>query len=209
MREALDGQGGAHRVSIRGFGVRLTVILNLVLAAWPVSEIILSLVRRAKRGSARVRDRGSLGLLWGVIIVSMLAAHAIQFARGGTVGASSTVLRSAALVLLVVGLVVRWTAIITLGRFFTSTVAIQREHRIVRAGLYGSVRHPSYSGLLLAFLGLAVSFGNWLSFALIAVPVTAALLYRVHVEEMALLEAFGEEYADYCMATKRLIPGVY
>jgi protein-S-isoprenylcysteine O-methyltransferase Ste14 len=38
---------------------------------------------------------------------------------------------------------------------------------------------------------------------------TAALLYRIHVEEMALTEAFGEEYLEYSRTTKRLLPGIY
>jgi protein-S-isoprenylcysteine O-methyltransferase Ste14 len=38
---------------------------------------------------------------------------------------------------------------------------------------------------------------------------TAALLYRIHVEEMALTEAFGDDYVDYCRTTRRLVPGIY
>jgi len=41
------------------------------------------------------------------------------------------------------------------------------------------------------------------------VPTTAALIYRIQVEEMALREAFGEEYVRYSRVTKRLVPGVY
>jgi protein-S-isoprenylcysteine O-methyltransferase Ste14 len=41
------------------------------------------------------------------------------------------------------------------------------------------------------------------------VPLAAALAYRIRVEEAALLERLGSEYAEYCRVTKRLIPGVY
>ena len=111
--------------------------------------------------------------------------------------------------LLVLGLVVRWSAILTLGRFFNTKVAIQVGHRIVRSGLYRSVRHPSYSGLLLAFAGLGIALGSWLSLGAVLIPVAAAVVYRIRVEEGALVETFGEQYIDYCQTTKRLIPWVY
>jgi hypothetical protein len=50
---------------------------------------------------------------------------------------------------------------------------------------------------------------NWISFVVAVVPTTAALIYRIQVEEQALQEAFGEEYAQYSQVTKRLVPGVY
>lgn len=50
---------------------------------------------------------------------------------------------------------------------------------------------------------------NWIALAKLLLPTTTALLYRTHVEEAALLDAFGNEYAQYCRITKRLIPGVY
>jgi protein-S-isoprenylcysteine O-methyltransferase Ste14 len=113
------------------------------------------------------------------------------------------------LLLLVIGLVIRWTAIFTLGRFFTTRVAIHDDHRLVRTGLFRLVRHPSYTGLLLLFLGMALSFGNWLSFFVIVVPFLAALLYRIQVEESSLVEVLGQEYVDYRRSTKRLLPGIF
>jgi protein-S-isoprenylcysteine O-methyltransferase Ste14 len=71
------------------------------------------------------------------------------------------------------------------------------------------MRHPSYTGLLLAYLALGVRSLNWVSVGIIMVPVMAALLYRIRVEEAVLTQAFGEQYRAYCAATPRLIPGVY
>jgi len=111
--------------------------------------------------------------------------------------------------LLIGGVAVRWLAIRTLGRFFTVDVAVHREHRVVQSGLYRYVRHPSYTGVLVAMLGAGLAFGNWLSLAALMLPLTLSLLYRIRVEEAVLLEALGEEYREYCGRTKRLIPGVY
>ena len=185
------------------------MLLRVLLVAWPVAEIVLGVVKRAGRGSASVRDRGSLALLWAVIGASVTAAAFLQFVPFGRMGLPGGVLRWVAVGLLVAGLALRWWAILTLGRLFNTNVAIRTDHRVVRRGPYRHVRHPSYSGLLLAFAGLGVSFGSWLSLGVILVPVLAAVLYRIGVEESALVEALGEQYGRYCDATKRLIPLVY
>jgi protein-S-isoprenylcysteine O-methyltransferase len=106
------------------------------------------------------------------------------------------------------GLALRWWAVVTLGRFFTVDVATHADHSLVDTGPFHFVRHPSYTGLLLAFLGFGVSMGNALSLLVLMPPIVAALSYRMRVEEAALRGALGAPYADYCARTKRLIPGV-
>jgi protein-S-isoprenylcysteine O-methyltransferase Ste14 len=113
------------------------------------------------------------------------------------------------LILLMTALAIRWTAVFTLGQAFSANVAIRESQRILRSGLYGVVRHPSYLGLLLVFVAIGIHSRNWISFALAVLPTTAALFYRIHVEEQALREAFGDEYAQYSRVTKRLVPGVW
>jgi protein-S-isoprenylcysteine O-methyltransferase Ste14 len=75
--------------------------------------------------------------------------------------------------------------------------------------LYKHLRHPSYAGCLLGDLGLGLALSNWLSVVIIFAPILAATLYRIRVEEQALLESFGDEYFEYAQGTKRLIPKVY
>jgi protein-S-isoprenylcysteine O-methyltransferase Ste14 len=187
----------------------LVTLFNVVSIAWPISEVILALLSRGKRRAAAVRDRGSLVVLWVAIIAGVALGNLIRFTGLGSIGASPAVFVSAALVLLVCGLVLRWTAILTLGRLFTPEVAVQPGQRIVRTGVYRHVRHPAYSGLLLAFLGLGLAFDNWLSLMVLFIPVLLAVMYRMRVEESALVEILGREYAEYCEVTRRLIPGIY
>jgi protein-S-isoprenylcysteine O-methyltransferase Ste14 len=63
--------------------------------------------------------------------------------------------------------------------------------------------------LLLVFLAVGLHARNWIGLAVAFLPTTAALLYRMDVEERALTEAFGEEYVAYSRDTKRLVPGLY
>jgi len=112
-------------------------------------------------------------------------------------------------VLLLVGITIRWTAIYTLGKFFTGTVLIKDDHQLIRSGLYKYLRHPSYTGALVAHLGLGLSFSNWISLTLSVAPFSVAAFYRMHVEERALRDAFGDAYLSYAQTTKRLIPKLY
>jgi protein-S-isoprenylcysteine O-methyltransferase Ste14 len=111
--------------------------------------------------------------------------------------------------LLLAGIIIRWTAIYTLGKYFTGRVLIHDDHRLIRSGLYKHLRHPAYAGALLAHLGLGLSFSNWISLACSLAPFVLAALYRIQVEERALKEAFGEAYVSYSRRTRRLIPKLY
>jgi hypothetical protein len=97
--------------------------------------------------------------------------------------------------LFVGGMVLRWYSIIHLGRFFTVNVAIAADHQLVETGPYRFVRHPSYTGALLAFIGFAIVLRNWASVLVISLPIAFAFLYRINVEERALVQALGERYS--------------
>lgn len=187
----------------------VTIVLETVAFIWVASEIALAIVTRARHRRAIVQDAGSLALLWGGIAVGVAAAIALQRVRTAAIPLAVPWLHGIALVVMAAGLAIRWSSIIALGRFFTSSVTVAEDHQLVRSGLYRRVRHPSYTGLLITFLGVAVSYGNWLSLAAIVVPVVAALMYRIRVEEAALVGALGEQYLAYRKSTRRLIPGVY
>lgn len=185
------------------------LLLQIVVILFPLSEAALSFLRRARGGIARHADEGSMRVLWLVILGSVTLAATTSMLGTAPLPGSRSARAALALALMVSGLVIRWVAIVSLGRFFTVDVAIHDQHALVDSGLYRYVRHPSYTGLLLTFTGLGVYFGNWLSLALVILPVTAALLSRIRKEEAALLEGLGAEYAGYCGRTRRLVPGIY
>jgi protein-S-isoprenylcysteine O-methyltransferase Ste14 len=156
-----------------------------------------------------VHDRGSLLILWFVIATAVTACQWISESAPPSMWGGAHALKTAGVIMMLVGLAIRWAAIFTLGKSFSSNVAIQDSQQVIRTGLYRVVRHPSYLGLLLVFLAIGSHSRNWLGFAVVLVPTTVALLYRIHVEEVALVEAFGDEYVAYSKATKCLLPGVY
>jgi protein-S-isoprenylcysteine O-methyltransferase len=189
-----------------------TTLINLDLAlffAWPVAEYVLGRVRRASRESHDVRDRGSQGLLWVAIAISVTAGIFAQRIGSGGFGFTLAARGWLSLALLVAGISLRVWAIHSLGKFFTVQVALHADHRVVRAGPYRWLRHPSYSGALIAFAGLGILAGNAWSLGIILIGTGAAFAYRIAVEERALRGRLGEEYAEYSRTTKRLIPFVY
>jgi predicted metal-binding membrane protein len=65
------------------------------------------------------------------------------------------------------------------------------------------------TGLLLIVRAAGPNSHNWISLAIVVIFPTLAILYRIHVEEAALIGAFGEQYIEYMKTTKRLVSGVY
>ncbi|MGA8708221.1 MAG: isoprenylcysteine carboxylmethyltransferase family protein [Steroidobacteraceae bacterium] len=181
---------------------------NLLGPVFGLSEFALLLGKRSGSGATSA-DRGSLRLLWGVIglcvVLAILAGNLVPQANSSWLWR----LRTAGGVLFLLGLLLRWYAIITLGRFFTVNVAIAADHRVIDTGPYRLVRHPSYSGSLLQFVGLGITFGNWLSLALLVLPVLAVYQRRIAIEEQALSQGLGDPYRRYMAQTRRLIPGIY
>jgi protein-S-isoprenylcysteine O-methyltransferase Ste14 len=113
------------------------------------------------------------------------------------------------LLLAAAGLVLRLWAIRTLGRFFTVIVTCVPDQKVVRDGPYRILRHPSYTGAVLAAAGVVITLGSLVGLAVVVALVVPAYLYRIRVEEAALIGGLGEEYRAYRTHTWRLIPYLF
>jgi protein-S-isoprenylcysteine O-methyltransferase Ste14 len=107
--------------------------------------------------------------------------------------------------LLVAGLVFAIWARITLGANWSGTVTVKENHELIQTGPYHLVRHPIYTGLLLALLGSALAQDLWTSLAAVALFFFSFWIKLLR-EEQFMRETFGEKYAAYCARTKRLVP---
>jgi protein-S-isoprenylcysteine O-methyltransferase len=187
----------------------IRLVLAAIVVLFPVSEGALAIVKRSRGRTAQSEDRGSMRILWLGVAFGVGLAIAAQWIPSARLPGPRNMIRILALVLLLGGLALRWAAILTLGRFFTTDIAVHEGHSVITAGPYRYVRHPSYAGLLLAFLGLGVFFGNWLSLVVLLIPIAFVVIHRIRIEESVLANALGPAYAVYCARTKRLIPGVF
>lgn len=183
-------------------------IFEIIWICWFLSEILLNRILRSKKTDSRNLDKNSLRVIWITIIISItLGVLCKSYFKFPIVKLSW--LNYFGLLIIVLGMILRYIAIRTLGKFFTVDLLIHDSHELISKGVYKYIRHPSYSGSLLSFLGFGLSLNNWISLIIIFVPVLISLIYRIKIEEKLLLNQVGLKYNDYKKTTKRLIPMIY
>ncbi|MDQ5825405.1 MAG: isoprenylcysteine carboxylmethyltransferase family protein [Chloroflexota bacterium] len=169
---------------------------------WALSEVFVG--RLGLHALSLESDRGS------ALAVLASAGIAVPLALGASMlrllPMGADWVRWGGLGVMFLGLALRVFSILWLGPMFTRFVQILPGHRLVTSGPYRFVRHPSYSGLLLFFTGLGIALGDGLSVAIMAVVPALGVLYRIRVEEEALLGAFGQEYRAYMGRVRGLVP---
>ena len=175
----------------------------VVLAALLSDQLIPLLVGRKGRLTTSARDRGSFLLIY---LASALGLAAGLYFRYRNIGVAPLWMQALALPLLAIGTLLREWAIVLLGRFFSRTVTIEQDHRLIMGGPFRFVRHPAYTGMLLADSSIILGLGTWAGALFMFIVMLFAALYRIHVEEQALLERFGDEYRTYMRITGRLFP---
>lgn len=94
-----------------------------------------------------------------------------------------------------------------LGRNWSSVVQVKQDHELIQSGPYRWVRHPIYTGLLLAFFGTAVAIGEWRGLICVVI-VAVSFWFKLKLEERWMRENFGASYEAYMQRTKALIPGL-
>jgi protein-S-isoprenylcysteine O-methyltransferase Ste14 len=184
-------------------------LLQISSAIWLIPELISSFSQNTVSG-AQTHDRASrFVLLISIFVVIFLGIRATFNARQFAIPADRMLLFGIGIFLILAGAAFRWYSIWVLGKFFTRVVSIQAGQTVVEKGPYRFIRHPSYSGAMLSFLGFGLALTNWLSLALIILGTVIGYGYRVSVEEKALVEGLGQPYSDYMQHTKRFIPFVF
>lgn len=106
------------------------------------------------------------------------------------------------------GVIIRFVAIATLKKNFSSRLRIRDDHALIKTGIYRWIRHPAYLGLILVFLGIPVIESSVLGF-LVMLLIVPLLIHRISLEESMLIERFGAEYEEYRKNSKKLIPFLY
>jgi len=185
------------------------IAFDVVVGAFVLSELRIRLRSERNREGSRV-DRTSLLVVQATAIGGV--GGAILLARrlpSAALAGARWPLFVSGLVLMCIGIAIRQWAVATLGRFFTIDVRVQSGQTVVESGPYRWARHPAYTGLILTFLGFGLALGNWASLAVAFLVPTAGLVYRIHVEERALLEGLGEPYRRFAEGRARVVPGVW
>jgi protein-S-isoprenylcysteine O-methyltransferase Ste14 len=107
------------------------------------------------------------------------------------------------------GLVLRISAILTLGKFFTATARVTKEHVLVKTGPYSIIRHPSYAGAIIVMTGVPVLLNNVVTFFSTILLLILAYDIRIKNEEKVLVSIFGDKYRQYTLCAKKIIPYIW
>jgi protein-S-isoprenylcysteine O-methyltransferase Ste14 len=103
------------------------------------------------------------------------------------------------------GVVVAIWARYCIGQYWSARVTLKEGHRLIQSGPYAFVRHPIYTGMLLAAMGTALVMGEWRG-VLAVLVILAAHSHKALREEKLMTAEFGEEYAAYRQSTGFLFP---
>src|SRR5438094_10066708 len=129
----------------------VSLLLGLI---YLISELLLTVTRRSRSLTGTKQDRSTLRVVWLVIMVSVAAGIYVAKRLPAAALPHQRSFAFAGLVLFVAGLLLRWWAIITLVRFFSGVVTMEKDHELVERGPINGRRHPSYTGVFLTLVGL-------------------------------------------------------
>ncbi|HTX84573.1 MAG TPA: isoprenylcysteine carboxylmethyltransferase family protein [Streptosporangiaceae bacterium] len=183
------------------------VLLLVVTMAWGMME--LAHASNTRDGATRAGGGGRrLAVVPVVIAASVMLYLAPRIVPAAAIRPGPAAF-AVGVVVLLGGLVLRGWSIKTLGDYFTGSVMVSSDQPVITAGPYRLLRHPSYTGLLLACAGLGLTAANWVAVAAMVLLPLAAVLWRIHAEENALLATLGGRYRAYADQHKRLIPLIW
>lgn len=183
------------------------VLLLIVTMGWGMME--LAKASSTREGATRIGGGGRR-----IAIVPVMAAAiamlylAPRFVPEAAIRPAAVAF-AAGILVLVSGLVLRGWSILTLGDYFTGIVMVSADQPVITAGPYRVLRHPSYTGFLLACVGFGLAAANWVSVAAMVLLPLAVFFWRIHAEEAALLTTLGDRYRAYAAQHKRLVPYVW
>ncbi|SJM92407.1 methyltransferase family protein [Crenothrix polyspora] len=177
--------------------------------SWAILECFIAFKTRVGVTSNAQNRYRSEQLIWLVVIVALFCALWFKGLHLLPLPFNPIVRQTLAVLLFSSGFVLRACAVLTLRQFFSTSVTIQDQHKLIQIGPYQRIRHPAYTGLLLSFCGAGIGMGDVLALIVLVIPIIYVLLQRIQVEEQWLSAHFGERYIDYSGQTQKLIPWFY
>jgi protein-S-isoprenylcysteine O-methyltransferase Ste14 len=189
------------------FDIALHILIPALWIAWCACWIAAAPFAKATRWreapGLRLLDRVSL-LLCAILFAAPRLLPGLLSARFVARGAALPLLGS---VMVAAGLGFAAWARWHIGRNWSGTVSLKQGHTLVCSGPYHLVRHPIYTGMLLALIGTALAIGEWRG-PLAVVFALLAFVRRIRVEEQRMRQTFPE-YEQYRRTTPALIPRLF
>ena len=179
----------------------------IIWSIWFISELLLNIFSRSDNNKDD-QDKGSMRIIWITIAIAIDLGIIVSIFFKFLIS-KLIIIPYIGLFLIIAGMIFRFIAVWSLGKFFTVNLTVKENHKIIKNGIYKIIRHPSYLGSLVSFIGFGISLNNWVSFTIIILPITIAFIHRIEIEEKLLLKQFKIDYSEYIKKTYRLIPKIY
>ncbi len=186
-----------------------TVFIIIIIFTLSVSGYYINFVRiKENTAIVNIAKDNSLFIFRFLIPFAIILSLGLYFSKKGGLVFPDFVLY-VGYILVIFGLVFRWIAVKSLGKAFRVKVSLIEGQELYTKGIYKWVRHPSYTGLLLYYLGLGIVMQNYFSLLLLVAIPFYVVTYRIKLEEQFLIASFGNTYIDYSKDTYKLFPYLY
>jgi protein-S-isoprenylcysteine O-methyltransferase Ste14 len=179
------------------------------VSAWGMMELSQRSSQPQRQGASRIGGPRSRVIRLAFVVASVVVANGTPHVFPAAAIRPGAASFAAGMVVLLGGLVLRGWSFKTLGQYFTHTVMVSSDQPVIATGPYRVLRHPSYTGVLLACIGVGLAAANWADLAALLLLTLTPLLWRIHIEEHALSATLGERYRAYAAQHKRLVPLVW
>ena len=190
----------------------LDLIAFCIMAIFGISEWVLVYSMKKKGISSVKQDKTTISFIL-TLTISVAIAIALSFYLNGIgvlrIVFSHKILMVLTICFVIIGMMIRWFSIITLNKYFSTNLTIIDGHTLCKGGLYKYIRHPSYLGATISFVGVGLYFSNLISFCIIVSSIVIGYIHRISNEEKMLINYFGKEYIDYQNETKMLVPFIW
>ena len=185
------------------------IFLLLVIVFLAIYKIQFFRPRAGRKNATRVATPAFwVGVVVWTIVATVMLHWGSRLAPAAGMGDGVTVF-VVGMLLFAAGAALRWASFWALGQYFTFTVNVSTDQDVVTRGPYRALRHPGYTGGLLAMIGMGVIYANWVGLAGFVLPCLVIIIWRIRIEEAALLNTAGAAYRAYPAHHKRLVPLVW
>jgi len=183
-------------------------LFTVTIAAWGMMELSQR-SQPSREAATKIAGIGGRLVALAFVIATTVVATLTPRVFPAAAIRPGAVAFAAGMVVLLAGLVLRGWSFKALGQYFTHTVMVSSDQQVIASGPYRVLRHPSYTGIILAVIGVGLASANWADLVGLLLVTLTALLWRIRIEEAALMTTLGDRYRAYAAQHKRLVPLVW
>jgi len=184
-----------------------TKIAYLLLAGYFLLEFVLRKDKTAKSIGKTEDDNKSTRLIGLTFFIVLFLSFILNFLNIGQF--QNLLIANIGLAMMVTGLLLRIWSMKTLSKYYTRTLLVVDQQKIIRDSPYKIIRHPGYLSSILIWTGAGLGMQNIIIFFIASLLMCIAYYHRIINEEKMLKDQFGSQYQDYQKQSWRLIPFVW